>query len=120
MVAMSRCAPNEIGSANLRAIGEQIWETAGSMSEEPYSNSGARLRFVAGVFPWFVGLGALVFYLFTLNRWVSLYSLGNVARVSGWLWRPQLEQPLTFLLLSPFRLLPESWVPLALNGFTAI
>src|SRR5436853_2071414 len=70
--------------------------------------------------PWFIGAGGLLVYLFTLNHWVSLHSLGTVARISGWWWRPQLDQPLTFILLYPFGLLPEAWIPTALNLFTAI
>ena len=70
--------------------------------------------------PWFIGGIGLLLYLFTLNHWLSVYSLGTVARVSGWLWRPELDKPLTAALLFPFRFLPEASIPLALNLFTAV
>src|SRR6266404_720178 len=70
--------------------------------------------------PWLVGAGALVIYLVTLNPWVSLLSLGTVARTAGWLWQPEVATPLTLTLLSPFRGLPPAWIPEALNVFTAI
>jgi len=76
-------------------------------------------HFVTSRLPWIVGVSALGLYVLTLNRWVSLESLETVARASGWLWRPQLDRPLTFILLSPFRLLPQAWLPLVLNLATA-
>jgi len=69
--------------------------------------------------PWLIGAGSLLVYLLTLNHWVSLHSLGTVARISGWLWRTELDKPLTTALLYPFRFLPEPSIPLALNLFTA-
>jgi Tetratricopeptide repeat len=77
-------------------------------------------RFVPTVLPWLVGIGGLILYLATLNRWVSLLNLGTVARVSKWDWYPELGQPLLFILLYPFGWLPESAIPLALNVFTAM
>ena len=70
--------------------------------------------------PWMVGGGGLLLYLVTLNHWISLQSLGMVARVSGWLWEPQVGRPLAIALFFPFRVLPETWIPLALNLFTAV
>jgi len=70
--------------------------------------------------PWFIGAGGLILFLITLNHWVSLQSLPTVARVSNWLWRPELNHPLTFALLLPFRLLPEASIPLALNLVNAL
>lgn len=69
--------------------------------------------------PWLVGLGGFVFCLLTLSHWISLNSLGTVARVSGWLWRPEIGRPLTLVVFAPFRLLPEAWLPLVLNLATA-
>ena len=77
-------------------------------------------RFVTTVLPWLVGTGGLLVYLFTLNRWVPLNGLGMVARVSGWARQPALSQPLTWAVLYPFGWLPQGWIPLALNLFTAI
>jgi tetratricopeptide (TPR) repeat protein len=74
---------------------------------------------VAAVLPWLVAAGGFLVYLGTLNAWVSLHSLATVARISGWLWQPELRQPLAFLVFYPFRFLPEPWIPLALNVFAA-
>jgi tetratricopeptide (TPR) repeat protein len=76
-------------------------------------------KFVAAVLPWLVAAAALLVYLGTLNQWISLASLGKVARVSGWMWQSQLQQPLTFLVFYLFRFLPEASIPLSLNVFTA-
>jgi tetratricopeptide (TPR) repeat protein len=70
--------------------------------------------------PWWIAGGALLFFFATLNHWISLNSLGTVARLLGWAWRPEIGQPLTLVVFAPFRLLPESWLPLALNVATAI
>ena len=77
-------------------------------------------RFVQDGLPWVVGATALAVYLATLNHWVTLSSLTLVSRVNGWDWQPMLSQPLLGLLTFPFRWLPAGWVPLALNGFTAV
>jgi tetratricopeptide (TPR) repeat protein len=69
--------------------------------------------------PLVAGGAGLLVYLLTLNHWVSLESLTTVARVSGWLWQPQVGRPLTALLFYPFHWLPDSWIPLVLNVFHA-
>lgn len=76
--------------------------------------------FVRDVLPWLVGLGAVVVYLATLNLGVRLSSLPLVAQAAGWDWRPSLFQPVFFLVTLPLRLLPESWLPAALNGLSAV
>jgi tetratricopeptide (TPR) repeat protein len=83
------------------------------------SSSASERRFTRDGLPWAVGAAALVAYLATLNHWVTLNNLALVGSVSGWDWQPALAQPLLFLVTCPFRLLPTSWVPLALNAFTA-
>lgn len=70
--------------------------------------------------PWLIGAGGLLVYLLTLNNWMSLSSLGTVARTAGWLWQPEPGRPLSLALFFPFRLLPATWLPLALNLFSAI
>ena len=70
--------------------------------------------------PWLIGGAGLLVYLVTLNHWISLSSLGPVARAAGWLWQPEIGRPLTLAVFFPFRLLPDSWLPLALNLFTAV
>jgi tetratricopeptide (TPR) repeat protein len=76
-------------------------------------------KFVPAFLPWLVGAGALAVYLVTLNRWVSLSSLQQVARVSGWTWQPELFGPVFWLATYPFRWLPAHTIPLALNLFAA-
>lgn len=83
------------------------------------TNGSVAGRGVTTVLPWIVGAGAFLVYAITLDRWVSLYSLGTVARVSGWTWQPELYHPLTTVVLWPLALLPEAWLPLALNLLTA-
>ena len=51
--------------------------------------------------PWLLGAGMLLVYLLTLNHWVTLLNLGQVASVSGWTWQPQLTGPLLFLVKLP-------------------
>jgi tetratricopeptide (TPR) repeat protein len=70
--------------------------------------------------PWVIGIAGLVIYLITLNHWLSFSSLGQVAKVSGWTWYPELSAPLYWLLTSPFKLLPPKLVPLALNSLSAV
>jgi len=76
-------------------------------------------EFVLTVLPWLVGAGGLLVYLMTLNRWVSLPGLETFARLSGWSERPELSQPLTFIVFYPIRWLPGAWAPLVLNFVTA-
>jgi hypothetical protein len=77
-------------------------------------------QFVPVFLPWLVAAGALATYLATLNHWVSLSSLPQVARVSGWTWQPELSGPLFWLVTYPMRWLPARLIPLALNLFTAV
>jgi tetratricopeptide (TPR) repeat protein len=67
-----------------------------------------------------VGAAGLLVYLVTLNRWISFFNVGVVARVAGWTWQPQVDHPLTWLVLLPSRLLPHSWIPFGLNVLAAI
>ncbi len=70
--------------------------------------------------PWLVAAGALVVYLFTLNHWVSLANLPQVARTAGWTWQPELLTPAYFVATYPLRWLPAQWIPLGLNLFSAL
>jgi tetratricopeptide (TPR) repeat protein len=83
-------------------------------------NQRARLGFVQTQLPWLVAAAALIFYLATLNRWVSLESLPSVAKVTGWDWTLPHQHPLFFLLTFPLRLFPTDWQPLLLNLFSAV
>lgn len=77
-------------------------------------------NFTVRFLPWILGLGMLVVYLATLNRWVTLANIWPVSKVSGFLWQPDFYNPLLFLVLLPFRLLPVPMVPLAMNVFSAL
>jgi len=79
-----------------------------------------RKNFVPRVLPWLLAAAALAVYWFTLNRWVSLPNLEGVAKISGWMWQPELANPLLFLVTCPFRWLPTTQVPIALNVFAAV
>ncbi len=77
-------------------------------------------RFVTAYLPWLVATGALAVYLVTLNHWVSLSSLPQVAKVCGWTWQPEMSNPFLWLVTCPFRWLPTRMIPLALNLFAAV
>ena len=79
-----------------------------------------RENFALRFLPWLVGAVMLLVYGFTLNRWVNLQNLGQVATLSGWVWQPQLYCPLQFLFTYPLRWLPAAQIPLALNLFSAV
>jgi tetratricopeptide (TPR) repeat protein len=78
-----------------------------------------RKNFVPRILPWLLALLMLGVYWVTLNRWISLFNMDWVARMSGWKWQPELGNPLIFLVTCPLRWLPGGWVPLALNLFSA-
>ena len=79
-----------------------------------------RKNFVPHILPWLLAAVALAVYWFTLNRWVSLLNLGAVAKTSGWTWQPELANPILFLVTCPFRWLPATQVPIALNILSAV
>jgi tetratricopeptide (TPR) repeat protein len=68
---------------------------------------------------WWVGAAAFVLYLATLNHGAGLGNLLTLAEVNHWNWQPTLFPPVLYVCLLPFRLLPTSWTPLALNLFSA-
>ncbi|HMP83293.1 MAG TPA: tetratricopeptide repeat protein [Verrucomicrobiota bacterium] len=75
---------------------------------------------VATVLPWLLGAAALIVYLITINPWISLLNMPQVAKVSGWMWTPDLFNPAYYLVTLPLHLLPVRWVPLGLNVFSAV
>ena len=76
--------------------------------------------FTRRVLPWLTAALMLAVYLLTLNHWVSLFNISTVAKMSGWLWVPDLSNPLYHLVTLPIRLLPVAIIPLALNLFSAV
>lgn len=79
-----------------------------------------RKNFVPRWLPWLLAAGMLLIYWLTLNRWVSLFNIASVAKMSGWTWQPEVLNPVTFLVTYPFRWLPALAIPLALNFFSAV
>jgi len=79
-----------------------------------------RKNFTPRLLPWLLAVGAFALYWFTLNRWVSLFNLESVSRISGWTWQVEVTHPLTFLVTYPFRWLPAPQIPLVLNLFAAV
>ncbi len=71
--------------------------------------------------PWIAGADALVVYLATMSHWLTLASLTVVGKAAGWFWwAPNLGSPLTYLLTLPFKALPATSLPMALNALSAI
>ncbi|MGD0744564.1 MAG: tetratricopeptide repeat protein [Verrucomicrobiota bacterium] len=79
-----------------------------------------RKNFVPRFLPWLLAAAALAVYWFTLNRRVSLPNLEALARISGWIWQPELVNPLRFFVTCPFRWLPTAQVSIALNVLSAV
>jgi tetratricopeptide (TPR) repeat protein len=77
-------------------------------------------KFIPALLPWILAGIALIIYLVTLNPWVTFGSLGNAARAVGYLRTPSLINPVYVIVTFPLTLLPASWVPLALNLFSAV
>lgn len=80
----------------------------------------ARRDFVRRVLPWLIAATMLLFYVLTLNHWVSLSNLVDVAAISGWTWTPQYNSPLFSLVTMPFRFLSPAAVPVALSLLSAV
>src|SRR5262245_55163067 len=70
--------------------------------------------------PWLIGGAALVLYVLTLNRWVSLASLPVVATIGERESVPPLGAPVHYLVTFPFRWLPTAWQATGLNLFAAV
>src|SRR5258706_11742910 len=79
-----------------------------------------RKHFVPRTLPWLLAAVMLVVFSLTLNHWVSLFNIGYVAKTSGWVWQPDVVNPLSFLVTCPFRWLPTALIPIALNFFSAV
>jgi tetratricopeptide (TPR) repeat protein len=73
-----------------------------------------------GRLSWLIGGAGLIVYIVSLNHWLSLESLGTMARLSGWGWQPEVGRPLTLVVFAPLKLLPAAWLPGLANLLTAI
>jgi tetratricopeptide (TPR) repeat protein len=85
------------------------------MSSKPIASDFTRTKL-----PWIAAGALFLIYLFTLNTWVSIRSLGVVSKVTGWDWSLPRQFPLFYTLTFPARILPVEWQPLALNLFSAL
>ncbi len=71
--------------------------------------------------PWIAGAAAAVVYLATMSHWLTLASLTMVGKVAGWYWWvANLGSPLTYLFTLPFKALPATSLPIALNALSAV
>ena len=70
--------------------------------------------------PWLVGSLAVLFYALTLCHGISLTNLPLTVQVTGWTAEPVVGRPLLWLVTVPLKLLPDGWVPLALNLQSAL
>lgn len=71
--------------------------------------------------PWIVAAAALVLYLVTLNHWVTVSSIGTVAKVARWdWWSLNLQAPLFYIVTYPTHFLSSNLQLLALNVFSAL
>ena len=79
-----------------------------------------RDHFTPRYLPWLLGGVMLAVYCATLNHWVTLLNLYEVAAASGFTWQPEISNPLSYPATLPFRWLPAAILPLALNLFSAV
>lgn len=91
-----------------------------SLSMTTQAEAGAGKSFVSARLPWIVAALAAVFYLLTLNTWVSPKGLQTLARAMGQSWFSESVLPVFTLVTSPFHWLPKPWIPAALNVFSAV
>ncbi|HWD93400.1 MAG TPA: tetratricopeptide repeat protein [Verrucomicrobiae bacterium] len=82
------------------------------------TEAGAEKSFVSTLLPWIVAAFVAVIYLLTVNHWLSFRNMQFVARATGQTWTAQTYWPVFILVTSPFRWLPHTWVPLAMNLFS--
>jgi tetratricopeptide (TPR) repeat protein len=66
-----------------------------------------------------VALAAFCIFALTVAHGLTPGNLAFTGKVAGWDWIPLTDRPVSWLLTLPFRLLPATWVPLALNFFAA-
>lgn len=97
--------------------GWTIW--ARRMTSQPVAMQQER-RFVSVTLPWAVAGAALVLYLLTLNRGLTVGNLLSVAELTGLQWQPGLASPVYTLVTWPVRWLPAAWVPVVLSVFSAV
>jgi len=87
------------------------------MTIEPETN---KKKFVSQTLPWLIAAGALLVYLATLNRWVTLGNLSRLVQLGRWDGQLPIYSPLYVAVTHPLSWLPVSWQPLALNLFALV
>jgi tetratricopeptide (TPR) repeat protein len=87
------------------------------MANEQRTNP--RKNFVPRFLPWLLAAAAFITYGLTLNHWVSLFNLGAVAKLSGWVLQPEFFNPLFFIATYPLHWLTAAQIPIAANVFSA-
>ncbi len=78
--------------------------------------------------PWLLGALVLLVYLITVNRsfpavpdWTSLLQQPpSAARLAGYTFAPEFLAPVYYVVTGPLRLLPDAYIPFALNLFSAV
>jgi tetratricopeptide (TPR) repeat protein len=80
----------------------------------------SRKKFVPRFLPWLLAAAMLAVYVVTLNHWVSLFNLVPVAKISGWMWQPDVFNPIMFLVVLPLHWVPVPTVPFVVNLFSAV
>ena len=79
----------------------------------------ARL-FVTRALPWILGAAALVLYLVTLSRWLTVASLVPTVSAAGWDWTLPVGRPLIYLLGLVLTGVAGAQFPLAANVLSAV
>ena len=77
-------------------------------------------NFAPRILPWLLAAAVFIIYGLTLNHWVSLFNYAAVAKISGWTWQPEIYNPVYSIVTAPFRWLPATLIPIALNLFSAV
>ncbi len=81
-------------------------------------------KFPSDILPWLLMAATLALYLGTLNPWISLNNLFQVAKGTGWLDGMQsgvtAYRPVYALLTWPLHVVPARWMPLALNLISVV
>ena len=69
---------------------------------------------------WLLAAAIFVVYWMTLNHGVTLFNYLAVAKISGWIWQPEVYNPIFIVVTYPFQWLSPAQIPTALNLFSAM
>lgn len=82
--------------------------------------SSVQMGFVQRRLPWIIAAVFFALYVFTVNRWVTSENLVVAAKVTGWDWSPQTQNPLLYLVTLPAQFLPVTLQLVFLNFLSAV